>query len=176
MIRNWTSFQKLGISSVSCPGGFHHSFSLDFPVSMGDYQFSRTPEDPMVLYMIRTPCSPGLLLREQYRAGREELLVMEFETFEREIRDQLGRALSMGGFDPSRDIEGITVNRWPHGYAYEYNSLNDPLWSEEEQPCVIGRQPFGRISIANSDAAAFAYVDPAIDQAHRAVKEVLKKA
>ncbi len=176
MIRNWTSFQKLGVSSVSCPGGFHTGFSLDIPVSMGDYQFARTPEDPMVLSMIRTPCSPGLPLREQYRAGREELLVMEFETFEREIRDQLGRALSTGGFDPARDIEGITVNRWPHGYAYEYNSLWDPIWPEEKQPCVIGRKPFGRISIANSDAAAFAYVNPAIDQAYRAVQEVLKKA
>jgi spermidine dehydrogenase len=176
MIRNWTSFQKLGISNVTCPGGFHLGFGLDFPVSMGDYQFSRTPEDPMVLHMTKTPCSPGLSAREQYRAGREELLVMEFETFEREIRDQLGRALSTGGFDPARDIEGITVNRWPHGYAYEYNSLYDPNWPEEEQPCVVGRKAFGRISIANSDAAAFAYVDPAIDQAYRAVQEVLQKS
>ena len=176
MIRNWTSFQKLGISNVTCPGGFHLGFGLDFPVSMGDYQFSRTPEDPMVLHMTKTPCSPGLSAREQYRVGREELLVMEFETFEREIRDQLGRALSTGGFDPARDIEGITVNRWPHGYAYEYNSLYDPNWPEEEQPCVVGRKAFGRISIANSDAAAFAYVDPAIDQAYRAVQEVLQKS
>ncbi len=129
----------------------------------------------MVLNMLRTPCSPGLSSREQHRAGRYELLSTTFETFEREIRDQLGRVLSDGGFDPARDIEAITVNRWPHGYAYEYNSLWDPLWPEEEQPCVIGRQPFGRISIANSDAAAYAYINPAIDMAYRAVNEVLRK-
>src|SRR6185437_9959882 len=61
------------------------------------------------------------------------------------------------------DVAGITVNRWANGYAYEYNSLSDPDWPEEQRPCVIGRQKFGRISIANSDAGASAYTDTAID-------------
>jgi spermidine dehydrogenase len=91
----------------------------------------------MVLNMTRTPCSAGLSSREQHRAGRDELLSTTFETFEREIRDQIGRTLSDGSFDPARDIEAITVNRWPHGYAYEYNSLWDPLWPEEEQEWAI---------------------------------------
>ena len=50
--------------------------------------------------------------------------------------------------------------------------LYDPDWPADQQPCVIGRQPFGRISIANSDAEAFAYTNAAIDQAYRAVNEV----
>jgi spermidine dehydrogenase len=78
------------------------------------------------------------------------------------------------GFDAVRDIDGITVNRWAHGYAYGYNSLFDPDWSEEEKPWVIGRKPFGRITIANSDAGATAYTDCAIDQAYRAVNELSK--
>jgi spermidine dehydrogenase len=103
-----------------------------------------------------------------------ELLGTTFATFEREIRDQLGRVLGPGGFDPARDIRAITVNRWPHGYAYQYNSLFDPFWLEGgELPCVAGRKPFGRIAIANADAAAYSYTDAAIDQAHRAVGEVL---
>lgn len=126
----------------------------------------------MVLFLLRTPCSPGLSQREQYRAGRAELLRTPFSTFERNIRDQLGRMLGPGGFDPARDIEGITVNRWAHGYAYLYNPLFDPDWSEEEKPWVVGRKPFGRIAIANSDAAATAYADAAIDQAFRAVNEL----
>jgi hypothetical protein len=81
-----------------------------------------------------------------------ELYRMQFPTFERNIRSLLGRILMPGGFDPAQDIQAITVSRWPHGYAYEYNSLFDPNWPENERPCVIGRQPFGRISIANSDA------------------------
>ncbi len=78
-----------------------------------------------------------------------------------------------GGFDPAADIIAITVNRWPHGYAYEYNPLFDPAWNEREQPHVIGRAPFGRIAIANSDSGAAAYTDSAIDQAHRAIEEVM---
>ena len=78
------------------------------------------------------------------------------------------------GFDGDEEILAITVNRWPHGYAYQPNTLWDPAWaSEAERPWVIGRQRFGRIAIANADAAANAYTDAAIDQAHRAVGELL---
>jgi spermidine dehydrogenase len=90
------------------------------------------------------------------------------------VRDQLGRTLSAGGFDPARDIQAITVNRWPHGYAYEYNELFEPRdRPASERPCVIGRQPFGRIKIANSDADGHAYTNTAIDQGYRAVREIV---
>jgi spermidine dehydrogenase len=109
--------------------------------------------------MLRTPCHPGQDAREQQRAGRYDLLSTSFETFERNIREQLQRVLAPGGFDSARDIDAITVNRWPHGYAYEYNPLWDPEWPAGESPCEIGRKQFGRITIANSDAAAAAYTD-----------------
>jgi spermidine dehydrogenase len=174
LIRNWEPFKKLGISYTRCPGSYFESVTLDFPVSMGEYHFASKPEDACVLHLERVPCKPGLPAREQQIAGREELYRTRFETYERNIRDQLGRILSPGGFDPANDIQAITVNRWPHGYAYEYNSLYDPDWPEDQQPCVIGRQPLGRISIANSDAEAFAYTNAAIDQAYRAVTEVAR--
>jgi spermidine dehydrogenase len=171
-ISNWQSFKKLGVSSARCPGSYFESVTLDFPVSMGEYRFPSNPAEPCLLHLERVPCKPGLPARDQQRAGRQELLTTTFAIFERHIREQLGSMLSPGGFDPARDIQAITVNRWPHGYAYEYNSLYDPDWPEDQQPCVIGRQPFGRISIANSDAEAFAYTNAAIDQAFRAVTEV----
>jgi spermidine dehydrogenase len=99
-----------------------------------------------------------------------------FETFERNIREQLGRMLSSGGFEPARDIEAITVNRWAHGYAREPNSLFDADWAEGQQPWVLGRKTFGQIAIANSDAAFSAYTDAAIDQAYRAVHELTSRA
>ena len=101
------------------------------------------------------------------------MLGTSFETCERKIRDQLVRILAQGGFDPAKDIEAITVNRWPHGYGYEYNPLFDPKWPPGEAPHEIGRQRFGRITIANSDSGATAYTDVAIDQAYRAVSELL---
>ena len=171
-LRNWESFAKLGIRQIVAPGGYHSHTALDFPVSMGDYKFPSTPKEPAVLFMLRTPCKPGLPMREQYRAGRRELMDTPFSVFERNIRDQLGRMLSGGGFDPAHDIEGITVNRWAHGYAYTPNPLFDPDWPEEEKPWVLGRKCFGNIAIANSDAGANAYTNEAIDQAFRAIREL----
>ncbi len=172
-LRNWTSFSKLGVHQIVAPGSYHTYVALDFPVSLGQYQFPSNPEEPMVLFLLRTPCKPGLPMRDQFRAGRMELMGTPFSQFERNIRDQLGRMLGGAGFDPARDVEGITVNRWAHGYAYAANPLFDPPWKEEEKPWIIGRKPFGRITIANSDAGASAYTDVAIDQAHRAVAELL---
>lgn len=171
-VRNWTSFQKLGVRHIVSPGSYHSYTSLDFPVSMGKYTFPSSPQEPAVLYMLRTPCSPGLSLLEQYKEGRIDLLQTPFSTFEREIRDHLGRMLGGGGFDPARDITAITVNRWAHGYALEGSTLWNLDWDEGDQPWVIGREPFGRITIANSDSGGLAYTDSAIDQAWRAVKEI----
>jgi spermidine dehydrogenase len=175
-IRNWTSFASLGVHQIVAPGSYYSHVALDFPVSLGDYKFPSKSEEPMVLFMLRTPCRPGLPPRDQHRAGRAELLQTSFSQFERNIRDQLARMLGGAGFEPARDIQGITVNRWAHGYAFEwrpYNALFDPEWKEGEQPWVLGRKRFGRIAIANSDAAASAETDAAIDQAYRAVGEIL---
>jgi len=112
--------------------------------------------------------------RDQHRAGRAELLGTSFEDFERNIRDQLGRMLGGAGFDPAQDILAITVNRWAHGCAYEYNPLFDDFDTPADRlPHVIGRKRLGRITIANSDSGAAAYTDSAIDQARRAVDELL---
>ncbi len=174
-IRNWTSFHKLGVSSVYAPGEYHTYMNLDLPVSIGGYDCSKKPDEAVVIHMMKTPCKPGRPARDQHRIGRMELFSTTFETMERKIRDQLGRALGPGGFDPARDITAITVNRWPHGYAYEYSSLWDKFWLEGgEQPCEVARKPFGRLAIANCDAAAYAYTDAAIDEAHRAVQEITK--
>ena len=173
-ISNWKAFKKLGVSSIYAPGSYFSHITLDFPVSIGDYHYPSSPEESCLLHLLRTPCRPGLNCKDQYRAGRGELLATEFATFERHVRDQLGRSLSAGGFNPARDIQAITVNRWPHGYAYEYNRLFEPLdRPASERPCVIGRQPFGRIKIANSDADGHAYTNTAIDQGYRAVREIV---
>ena len=172
-IRNWTAFQNLGIAGAASPGMYHTGVNLSTGPEIGDYKCSRSPGEPIILAMTRTPCQPGLPVREQHKAGRAELLATSFETCERKIRDQLARILSGGGFDPARDIEAITMNRWPHGYGYEYNPLFDPEWPPGEAPHEIGRRRFGRITIANSDSAATAYTDAAINQAYRAVNELI---
>jgi spermidine dehydrogenase len=173
LIRNWTAFQKLGASSVSAPGLYHTSTSLDPGSTVGGYRGVTTPDEPIIVHMVRNPNKPGLPRKEQNLIGQQELLSTTFEQFELEIRRQLGRMLSSGGFDPAADVVGITVNRWPLGYAYTYDTLGDPDVPPEQRPHVIGRQRFGSIAIANADAGAAAFTNQAIDEAHRAVEELL---
>lgn len=173
-LRNWVPFQKLGVRRVFAPGSWHVSVTLNPAVNIGEYRSVRAPEDPMLIRMVRAPARPGLPEYDQNRIGRMELLRTPFEAFERNVRDQLARTLGSAGFDPARDIEGIVVNRWPHGYAPEYNSLWDRDFDAEHTPNLVARGRFGRIAIANSDAGFAAYTDSAIDQARRAVDELLE--
>ncbi len=174
VLRNWRAFHELGIARISCPMGYHQSISLtDWAPSIGDYTRPGDPEDPMMLHLSFVPVQPGLPSKDQFRAGREKLLATTFETVERNTRDQLARALDGSGFDPARDIEAMICNRWPHGYAGAANDLYDPEYGYDEAPWVVGRERFGRITVANSDAAAICLTQAAFDQAHRAVQELI---
>jgi len=176
-VRNWRAFANLGFNSISIPNPeLMHSFGMDFPVSIGDYAFTKDPDEPTVLHGTYVPTVPdqGLSAREQHTLGRRALYEKSYEEIEASIINQLQGALAPGGFSAEKDIAAITVNRWPHGYAYEYNDLNDPEgWGPDAGPHIIGRAQLGRISFANSDASAFAYVNGAFDAGIRAIKEQL---
>ncbi|MGI9271578.1 MAG: NAD(P)-binding protein [Woeseiaceae bacterium] len=176
-LRNWRAWKNLGIGGVVVPNGYHVNAMLDFPVSMGDYKFGDDPDDPILVHMERFfyRANQGLSQREQHRLGRHDLYATSFETIESNIRAQLDDILADGGFDAARDIAGITVNRWAHGYSYGYNDLDDWTYddrNDERYPHVRGRKTFGRIAIANSDAGAGAIIHVAIAQAYRAVSEL----
>jgi spermidine dehydrogenase len=173
LLKRWTAFRKLGVSTISAPAMYYPHMNLDPGTTMGGYRGITTPEEPILVHLVRNPNKPGLPRREQHRIGQQELLSMTFADFELKIRQQLGRILGPGGFDPAEDIAAITVNRWPHGYAYTYDTLADPDVPPEQRPHVIGRQRFGRVTIANADAGAAAFTNQAIDEGHRAVQELL---
>jgi spermidine dehydrogenase len=173
LIRRWTAWQKLGVYRISAPGMYHTSLYLDPGSTVGGYRGLTTPDEPIIVHMVRNPNKPGLPRKEQNRAGQQELLSMSFEDFELKIRQQMARTLAPGGFDPREDILAITVNRWPYGYAYTYDTLADPDVPPEQRPHVVGRQRLGRVAIANSDAGAAAFTNQAIDEANRAVQELL---
>ncbi|WP_235927567.1 flavin monoamine oxidase family protein [Sandarakinorhabdus rubra] len=179
VLRNWRAFQKLGVHHINCPTMFHDTVALTEAASLGDLAHARSPDEPVALHLTQFPASPGLPRREQHKIGRAWLLATGFETYERETRRQLQRLLGPGGFDAARDIAAITVNRWPHGYSYTYNSLTDPVeWvyaQSQSRPCVTGRQPYGLVAIANADAAASPHTDAAFLEAHRAVSEIVER-
>jgi spermidine dehydrogenase len=172
-LRNWSALKNLGVAAVYCPASYFSEVDMDYPVSIGEYHYPSSPQEPCLLRLERAPCKPGLPTREQHRAGRAELFTTSFAQFEHHVRDQLGRMFGAGGFDPQKDILGITVNRWPHGYAYSYSTLFDPPWPAGKAPHIIGRQRFGRIAIANADSGAEAETSVAIAEALRACREVL---
>jgi spermidine dehydrogenase len=174
LTRNWRPWVKLGVSDISAPMSFHARVKLDFPVSLGGYRNPSRPDEPIVVHMVHVPGAPnrGLDARAQFRAGRAELLSMTFAGFETRIRDELDRMLGPGGFDSARDIAAITVNRWSHGYSYVANSLFDPD-NYDETVLPLARHTVGHVAIANTDAGGDAYAHLAIDQAARAVRELL---
>ena len=175
MIPNWRAFADLGVRFVFYTNDFFKQVELDYPVSMGGYSFGADPDQPMVLHMCYVPYFGDIQGPEQWRAGRRRLLETPFSTFEHHVRDQLDQALSGAGFDAERDITEITVNRWAHGYSYSPGLLWEPKYtSDEDKPWVKGRKPFGRITIANSDAGAAANTNAAITHAYRAVQESLE--
>jgi spermidine dehydrogenase len=174
LIRNWQSFAKLGTHSILAPMSFFALTKLDYPVSLGGYAFNRSPDQPMVLHMVHVPveANQGLSSRDQARVGRSKLYEMTFADFEKQIRGQLTAMLSPGGFSAERDIAAITVNRWPHGYAYAPN----PLADDEDAFALkqaAAKKPFGRIAFGSSDTAWDAYAHAAIAEAKRAVGEVV---
>jgi len=179
-IRNWKAFENLGYQSFYIPQpALMHSFGMDFPVSMGGYEFTQKSSEPTIVHGTYVPTAPdqGLSEREQHVKGRQDLYAMTFDDLERDVVAAMSGALQGGGFDAERDIAALTVNRWPHGYAYEYNELFDPPeWSRESGPHLQGAARIGRISIANADASAYAYINGAFDAAIRAVNEQIDVA
>ncbi len=177
LLQSGKALEKVGPAGFYAPARFH-SMVLGFGRSLGDHHQDWNPNKPVILHMIAAPGSEIATgsARERFREGRHRLVAMTFTDYEREVREHLAGMLAGGGFDPARDILALTVNRWPPGYAYERDPLHDPEWPEGQAPHEIGRQRFGRIAIASSDAGASAYVDVAIDQAHRAVTELVQSS
>jgi spermidine dehydrogenase len=186
LLRDWQAFAKLKLASVSCPRSFFPTFSLQPSRSFGDLKPSADPSQPVLVtfgggagiasegyikeLLGGTLPKPGTSVRDYMNMARAGLLATPFASFERAVRRQMTGALAGSGFDPARDIVGLTVNRWGHGYALGRNHLFDD--ESGEGPFEIGRRKFGHITIANSDASGIDNAQTAMDEAARAVREL----
>ena len=179
LLKNGQAFEKMGATMVQCPQDPFQNVSVAPTMTNGGYQPPQGANDPMAVFMMGDPTpvpTEKISGREMLRLGRHKIYSTTFASYEQQIRKQLQSLLGPYGFNHKTDIQAITVNRISHGYAYEYITLDDPEWNEGEAPHEIGRTQFGRISIANSDSEARAYMDAAIDAASRAVNEQLGSA
>lgn len=163
-LRNWRAVQEKGIGMAMCPGNMHQTVFMDFPVSMGSYAYTQSPDEACVLQMISCPYGDtvGAPRQDQYREARYKMLGLQFSDYEAEIREHLSGMLASESFDFDRDVASITVNRWAHGYT-----VAGPKDSVEQ-----GRQPFGQIRIANCDSAPSADAKAAMDMGWRAISEL----
>ena len=162
-LKNWRAMKELGIGLAMSPGNMHQAVLMDFPVSMGGYEYTKTPDDPCVIQMISCPYGKvGAPRLEQFREARFRMLALQFKDYEQEVRSHLSGMLPRGLFDFDRDVASISVNRWAHGYT-----TGGPGNSTQ-----IGRRPFGRITIANSDSAPGADAKTAMMMGYRAVNEL----
>ncbi len=174
LLRDSTAFDKLDISGAYCPGRLHGAIWQVKGVNTAGYRHDWEDAGPVPIMFWGSVAPPdaSVPVQEQHRASRALLLAMTFEDFEREVRAVLDGMLGSSGFDVQKDILAITVNRWPHGYSYDYLDLWDPEWPEGQAPHEIARRPFGNIAIANADAGASALTNVAIDEAWRAVRDL----
>jgi spermidine dehydrogenase len=168
--RHWRPWVDAGVHEITNAMGFYSRIKLDYPVSLGEYRFGSTPQQPIVVHLVHSPIPNSASdQRSAWRAGRAALQETTFAHFEARAFDELGRILGKS-FNAQRDVAAVTVYRWAHGYAYGFNSLFD---QETEPPSSsLTRQPIGRVTIANSDAGRSAYAHVAIDEAARAVAEL----
>lgn len=176
-VRNWKPWVARRVHEVSNPMGYYSRIKLDYPVSLRDYRFPKSPDEPTVLQLVHVPQAreAGPDLRTKWRTARTILYATPFETFEQKARDELTRIFGGAGFDAARDIAAITVNRWGHGYSYAGSTLFDADGDDEKIP-EAARRRAGRVAFAGSDADWNPYAHAAIDQAHRAVDELLGAA
>ena len=160
-LRNWSAIKEAGIGMAMSPGNMHQAVNMDFPTSMGGYEYTNSPNDPCILHMRcclqgDTHGAPAI---QQFKEARYRMLGKKFSDYEAEIREHLTGMLPKNYFNFDRDVASITVNRWAHGYSYGKVS-------------EIGIRPFGKIAIANSDASGSSLMNRAIEEAWRAVKEL----
>lgn len=174
LLRSGRAFENLGITGAYCPGRMHAKVWLIQGVNNAGYKVRRGGEGPVpvMFWGMVAPPQKDVSIHEQLRQSRHLMLGMTFEDYEREVRTVLNGMLGPAGFNVAEDILAITVNRWPHGYSYGYLDLWDPEWEAGQAPHEIARQSIGNIVIANSDAAASAYTQAAIEEAFRAIDEL----
>ncbi len=171
-LRDWHPFREAGVHRARFTGAYWVTAELAPPISVGSYRCPKTPGEPINVHLVHAPAVPGMAPRDAAAAGRRELARTPYDRLEFGVREQLTRLLGPFGFDPARDIEGLTVNRWGHGFAAGYARPWDAFYPDGPFPADTARRRFGRIAIAGCDVMPGADADAAVSAACRAVRDL----
>jgi len=173
-LTNWRFLERLGISAAFWTEGIGFTCNIRRPMIVGGKSQPLDPDKPIVMTFYIPIIKPGLNAREQGAMCRAELLSTSFLSYERQIREQMTSMFSAGGFDPTRDIAGIILNRW--GHAYVNPGLNFIHTKDgSETPSDILRQSYGRIAIGHSELRGHQYWNGAAGEGRRAVESLIDR-
>ena len=172
-LRNWRFLDKLGITGARWFEGVGSFFQVRRVPTLGTASPTISPDQPIVLNLKVIYPSPGLPTEQQGHVGRAQMLSMSFRDYERQIREQFTDMFGRAGFDASRDIAGIVLNRWGHAYVspqpgWYYGTNGKPAPRD-----VLRAAPFGRIAFANTDLNGSMDHRASIIEGDRAVGQLL---
>lgn len=172
-VRNWRFLYKMGISGCQWFEGLGSYMQVRKLALCGADSPTIGPDSPTVLTVKILYTYPGKSTEEQGHLGRGELMSVPFREYERQIRQQFTDMFAHSGFDASRDIAGIILNRWGHAYlspapGFFFGKNGKPAPGE-----VLRAAPFGRIAFANTDLSGVADHRSSIIEADRAVGQLL---
>jgi spermidine dehydrogenase len=172
-VRNWRFLYKMGISGCQWFEGLGTYLQIRKLALCGANSPTIGPDSPVVLTIKVVYSHPGHTAEEQGHIGRAEMISTPFREYERQIRQQLTEMFARSGFDASRDIAGIILNRWGHAYASPAPGF---YFGKDGKPApgdVLRAAPFGRIAFANVDLSGMPDHKSSIIEADRAVGQVL---
>lgn len=172
-VRNWRFLSKMGISGCQWFEGLGNYTQVHKLALCGAASPTIGPDSPVVLTVKVLYSHPGHSTEQQGHMGRGELISTPFREYERQIRQQFSDMFGRGGFDASRDIAGIILNRWGHAYlspapGFFFGKNGQPAPSD-----ILRAAPFGRIAFANTDLSGVADHRSSIIEADRAVRQLL---
>ncbi len=172
-VRNWRFLYKMGISGCQWFEGLGNYIQIRKLALCGTDAPTIGPDSPVVLTIKVLYSYPGNPTELQGHMGRAEMISTSFRDYERQIRRQLSDMFARSGFDASRDIAGIILNRWGHAYVSPAPGF---YFGKDGKPApgdVLRAAPFGRIAFANTDLSGMPDHRSAIIEANRAVGQLL---
>jgi len=172
-VRNWRFLYKMGISGCQWFEGLGNYMQIRKLALCGADSPTIGPDSPVVLAIKVLYSYPGKTAEQQGHQGRAELISTPFRDYERQIRRQFTDMFARSGFDASRDIAGIILNRWGHAYASPAPGF---YFGKDGKPApgdVLRAAPFGRIAFANTDLSGTPDHKSSILEGRRAVEQLL---
>ena len=172
-LTNWRFLERLGITAAVYQGGeFGFTCNIRQPMQVGDYRAPLHPDKPIVLTFYNSLVKPELPAKVQGELLRWEMFSTSYADYERRIRRQMTTLFDAGGFDPERDIAGITLNRWGHAYNVPQPGFFHPA-NGEASPSDVLRAGYGRIFFAHSELRGLQAFAGANAEGYRAARQVI---